>query len=237
MVDRNPNPLQLTDPAAGFAPVAEGLHSGLPKDDDTRARLLAAAGPVFAAQGFDRSTVREISRAAKVNVAAIGYHFGDKKGLYLEVVRDIRQRRECNFPLPSDEALAPCDRLRERIRILLSRMLLEDDEQSWETQLLMREMQSPTEALNEMVEQSFRPMFEQLCEILSHLMVAPRPAADYQQLAFSVIGQCLYYRVAGSTVRILIPENVRAEHYGLESLAEHITRVTLAATQIPNTQL
>ena len=51
------------------------------RDAATRARLLAAAGRLFADRGFKKVTVREICRAARANVAAINYHFGDKLGL------------------------------------------------------------------------------------------------------------------------------------------------------------
>ena len=200
-------------------------------DADTRARLLAVAGPVFAHSGFERATVREISRIAKVNLAAISYHFGDKMGLYLEVIRDVRKRRECSFPLPSDEHFSPDQRLRGRINLLLSRMLVEEDERNWETQLLMREMQQPTAAFKEMVEQAFKPMMDQLCDIFSDLMPANCILIQRQKLAFSVIGQCLYYRVAKQTVRLLIPEEVRKQEFSIEALTEHITHVTLAAAK------
>jgi len=47
--------------------------------------VLTAATRLFAANGFERVTVREICRAADANVAAVNYHFGDKEGLYHEV--------------------------------------------------------------------------------------------------------------------------------------------------------
>jgi AcrR family transcriptional regulator len=199
------------------------------EEDDTRARLLAAAGPVFAKRGFDGVTVREIARAAKVNVASIGYHFGDKMGLYLEVVRGVRTRRECQMQLPDDHDLVPAARLRARIGLLLSRMLRDGDEGSWETQLVMGEMLRPTAALQEIIEQSFRPMFEQITQIVGTLGNDKLTEVDRQKIAFSAIGQCLYYRVAGHAVRALIPENIRQQHFDIDALADHITRVTVAA--------
>ena len=47
-----------------------------------RERLLYAALRLFAAGGFDRTSVRDIARAAGANVSAVGYYFGDKAGLY-----------------------------------------------------------------------------------------------------------------------------------------------------------
>src|SRR5262245_13578045 len=55
--------------------------------DQTRSRLIDAAGEMFAELGFHQTTVREISQRAGANIAAVNYHFRDKTGLYTEVVR------------------------------------------------------------------------------------------------------------------------------------------------------
>lgn len=198
-------------------------------EDDARLRLLVAAGPVFAKHGFDRATLREICRAAGVNVALVAYYFGDKMGLYLEVTRRIRARRECRYPLPEDRHLPAPQRLHRRIHIMLSRMMMVHDEQSWETQLMMRELHRPTDAFREMVEQYFRPLFDQLLEILGSIFPADVPRPVRQQLAFSIVGQCLYHGIARETVRSMVPTGVCAEHFNIDALARFITSVTLAA--------
>ena len=47
----------------------------------TRDRILDAAEHVFADKGLDGSSVRDITTAAGVNLAAVSYHFGSKTGL------------------------------------------------------------------------------------------------------------------------------------------------------------
>lgn len=52
----------------------------------TRDRLLEAARIQFAEQGFERSTVRAIASAAKVDPALINRYFGGKEQLFAEAV-------------------------------------------------------------------------------------------------------------------------------------------------------
>ncbi len=48
---------------------------------ETKQRILAAALNVFAEQGYNAATLREITSAAGVNIAAVNYHFGSKQAL------------------------------------------------------------------------------------------------------------------------------------------------------------
>src|SRR5210317_339126 len=53
----------------------------------TRDRLLDEAEELFAQKGYHAVSVREITKAADSNLAAVNYHFGNKQNLYLEVFR------------------------------------------------------------------------------------------------------------------------------------------------------
>lgn len=54
---------------------------------DTKQKILETALRMFADQGFEGASIRSISNDAKVNIAAVSYHFGNKENLYFEVVR------------------------------------------------------------------------------------------------------------------------------------------------------
>ncbi|WP_338552930.1 TetR family transcriptional regulator [Paenibacillus sp. KS-LC4] len=51
-------------------------------DIDVKMRILLAAKKLFAAQGFDRTSVRQICEEAGANVALISYYFGGKDNLF-----------------------------------------------------------------------------------------------------------------------------------------------------------
>jgi AcrR family transcriptional regulator len=196
--------------------------------DDTRTRVLNAAGPIFAERGYRATTVREICQAADVNLASVNYHFGDKQRLYLAAVKQARELRMAQVPIPDRPRGTPGDiLLHDFIRTMLTRML-GVDELPWQSRLMMREILSPTKACSELVEDYFRPEFEQLMEILDALLPPETPDHTRRQLGFSVVGQCVFYRVSNNIVSLLITPDQR-EHFSIDSLADHITRLTLAA--------
>ncbi|MGA8322893.1 MAG: TetR family transcriptional regulator, partial [Xanthobacteraceae bacterium] len=53
----------------------------------TRDRIMKAAERLFAEKGYDGTSIRAIVAKARVNQAAINYHFDGKDGLYREVLR------------------------------------------------------------------------------------------------------------------------------------------------------
>jgi AcrR family transcriptional regulator len=53
----------------------------------TKERILAAAEVLFAQRGFDGASLRQLTAAAGVNLAAVNYHFGSKDKLVEEVFR------------------------------------------------------------------------------------------------------------------------------------------------------
>lgn len=53
---------------------------------ETSHKILAAAERLFAVQGFGQTTLRQITKAAHVNLAAVNYHFSNKECLYREVL-------------------------------------------------------------------------------------------------------------------------------------------------------
>jgi AcrR family transcriptional regulator len=54
---------------------------------ETRDRVLDAAERMFAERGIDGVSIRDITRAAHANLAAINYHFGSKQELVAQIFR------------------------------------------------------------------------------------------------------------------------------------------------------
>lgn len=78
---------------------------------DTRCRILDSAEELFAAQGIAATSLRALTRAADVNLAAVHYHFGSKEGLLDAVLerraRAVNSEREAELERRSAAAGAP----------------------------------------------------------------------------------------------------------------------------------
>lgn len=195
--------------------------------DDTKSRLIEAAGEEFAERGFEGTTIRSIIERAKANIAAVNYHFGDKERLYVQVVIEAHR---CGIDMGEevdDSTSDPAERLRIYVRNFLSRVLAVGNQDSWHHKLMLREMIRPSPASETLVREVIRPKFERLLAILRQACAE----ADERQLtasAFSVIGQCLHYKMARSIAERLIGEEAFAS-LDLDYLSNHIASFSLAA--------
>lgn len=55
--------------------------------NDTKDKILEVARVLFATLGFEGASIREIAKAAEVNVASVNYHFSSKEKLFHEILR------------------------------------------------------------------------------------------------------------------------------------------------------
>ena len=76
---------------------------------DTKESILDAAEKLFAERGFSGTSLRTITAAARVNLAAVNYHFGSKDALIEAVL--ARRVRPMNA-----ERVARLDRARAKLR-------------------------------------------------------------------------------------------------------------------------
>lgn len=199
------------------------------RDDDTRGRILEAAGAIFAERGFEKATIRDICAQASVNLASANYHFGDKERLYAATIRHAHELANTQVPLPTwPEGTPPEEKFRDFVLAMLQRMLAMQA-LPWQAKLMMREFVQPTGACRELAEDYIRPHFTALLEILGELLPPETPLHRRYQLGFSVVGQCLFYHLNGPIIELLVEEQERSQHYRPTQLAHHIADVMLAA--------
>lgn len=137
------------------------------RGEETRRRLIEAALPVFARDGFDGVSIRRIAEAAGANVAAIAYHFGGKRGLYVAVAEAVAARSAAGLaPLAAGVAaeVAAANGDRQRLGRLLATVVgrlmhsLVTAREDGRAGFLLRELLMPSEAFESLDRDFFAPM-------------------------------------------------------------------------------
>lgn len=59
------------------------------RQNDTKSKILAAAAKLFALKGYDGVSIREICKAADVNICMVSYYWGGKNELYYGIIDDL----------------------------------------------------------------------------------------------------------------------------------------------------
>ena len=163
--------------------------------DATRERLVEAACRLFGRDGFRRVTVRDIVRAARANVAAVNYHFGDKMGLYMEVVdRAIDVMRGTTATAQEGSTgLSPRDRLRHYVHTYLEALMQSPDTRTWIHGIMNQEMNEPTRAAARIAREAIKPRVEYLRGIIAEILECPPDDPRVRHCAVAVQSHCLWY--------------------------------------------
>jgi AcrR family transcriptional regulator len=198
-------------------------------DRATRERLIEAGGQLFADHGFRKVTVREICRVARANVAAVNYHFGDKLGLYREVLETAISAQESTTAAArsAGEGLPPEQQLREFVRVFVERVA--QHRPSWVRGLVFREMSDPTPALDAIVERGLRPRLDYLCAIVADVLGCPLSDERVLPCAGSVQSQ-LIMAVPNPVASRLLPGPAPGPA-DIARMVDHITRFSLGGIE------
>lgn len=196
---------------------------------DTQRRIIEAAGEIFADSGYEHTTIRAICNRASVNVAAVNYHFGGKKNLYLAVLKFSRARAFEKYPFdPADfTSETPEERLAAFVRQLLFRML-DEGEGSLFAKLIVRESLQPTSGLDVLVQETVTPFFTFLSGTVAQFFASPPPEMTVNLCCLSIVGQIFQLYLGRHVIRRLLHRE-RLNRQEIEMVADHITRFSLYA--------
>jgi len=158
--------------------------------DETRQRIIEAAEKLFALRGIEAVSIRDITKAAGVNLAAINYHFRTKFGLTGEVFKHcigpMNARRlelldevekKAGAKPPALEAV-----LEAMIRPCVERGF--DHQQDNETFLRLtgRCLSEPSVEIDEIV----RPLFDKLLRRFEAAFLRALPGLDPEELFWRI---------------------------------------------------
>jgi len=206
-------------------PLAKSKPPVMP--EDTRSKLLDAAGQVFAESGFQAATVREICSCAGVNIALVNYHFGDKLELYTEVLRhSVGALKKGIVNQAMGSTAPPEEAFRELIHAMLLRVC-RADRPEWHYRLMQHEFAQPTPAIESVINETMRPVYDRFRELIGGMLGLP-PGHDQVRLTtHSVIAQVVHYSNARHVVSRVWPE-LELNPERITQIATHIADFSLA---------
>lgn len=204
-------------------------HEDPKTGDPTRERLLDEAERLFALKGYNAVSLREITAAAGTHLAAVNYHFGSKKNLYLEMFRQrwLERARRIQQPLrelEKREHLTSEEVVRTLARSFLQNALSSEERQH-HAQLIAREMGQNSEAFRLLAREAIQPFMELSLRLWQRCLPAEVSPERLRLVVLSIFSQVLYFNFARPVVQVVTGREYDEEF--VDQLVEHITSFVL----------
>ncbi len=187
----------------------------------TRERILNAAEALFVEQGFEATSLRQITAKAGANLAAVNYHFGTKEAL----VREVFDRR---LRVINAERLAGLDAAEAQAhgRPLAPEKLIEAF-----LRLLGRAYTEPTEAVRKLLAEEYVEVLERFKRALLRAL----PELPEKELVWRVhfaLGAMSYAIAGADSVQLIASYEVR-DTDNIESITQRIVPFIVAGLSAP----
>jgi len=178
----------------------------------TRERILKSAERLFAERGYDATSIRAIVAKARVNQAAINYHFAGKDGLYREVLRTSFRALTEHQVAHAEESkklsreAALLEFVRGQLRPLTAR-----DGLSRHLRIFNWETVRPTPVFRKLLSEEAPPFMTLAVDLVRRFL----PDADHRTLvvaAIWLVGQCSVFvrnrdQLAGPPAELTLDES------------------------------
>ncbi len=158
-----------TDKSSAAGVRRKGRKETSPQDvhshEDTSTRIVSAATRLFAQNGYDGTSTKEICESAAANIAAIHYHFGSKENLYRHIIEQFATER---FETARKTLETPrnLDDMKVRLEIFLRETLDAVIRQKDVIHLILREIEMGSR-FDEIFRSNYRRPFEAVVEFLA----------------------------------------------------------------------
>ena len=205
----------------------------------TRERILAAAERLFLDNGYDGTSSRMITAAARVNLAAVNYHFGGKEGLFQAMLarRLDALHAERLALLDADERVAAggaltCERILAALFAPALRLARAPGRGGKDfLRLLGRAYVDPSPQLREFLSERYAPSIARFKEALARALPTIAPRELTWRLHFMM--GALAYTLAGSDAWKLIAALNPADAANDTLLLRRLAPFLIAGLQAP----
>ena len=193
----------------------EAVYSKTP---NTRESILKSSERLFALKGFESTTVREIARVSRVNVAMIYYYFKTKEGLHQEIIEDSFCQLYSSLKEGIDQEKDPEEKVYDIIKVYVDFLFNHKDIH----RIFLKEAVTQSSHVEVIVNKYISKNFDLVHSIIQE--GAEKKIFRVQDTAlstFSLIGMILYYFTYEPVyTRLVSPE--KAKKPITEYLPDHI---------------
>jgi AcrR family transcriptional regulator len=206
--------------------------------NDTKERILAAAERLIADRGFAATSLRTVTAAAGVNLAAVHYHFGTKEALLQEVfsrrigpVNQQRCERLAALEVASGGRPLAVEAVLEAFLAPLIGLKhdLEGEGMVW-SRFIGRVYAESPEVVEKLVRNQFADIGRRIVAALGRALPHLTPQEIFERLQFA-IGMMTH--TLTDLHRISIPEEFRGEPHDAAETLRHMVIFLAAAFRAP----
>ncbi|MBI3150373.1 MAG: TetR/AcrR family transcriptional regulator [Betaproteobacteria bacterium] len=211
-----------------------------PRDQrDTKERILDAGEALFMEHGFEATSLRQITAAAGVNLAAVNYHFGSKEELFqavltrrLDPMNGERVRLLEQYERDMGERTLSCERILNAMFIPALR-LARDNQRGGKNflRLLGRAYADPAPFIRHFLSEQYAPMIGRFKTAFSRAL----PHLPKKELVWRLhfLMGAMSYTLAGTDALKLIAELNPSESGNDELLLQRLAPFLVAGLQAP----
>jgi len=199
--------------------------------EQTRDRLIRTAERLFARRGYALTSVRDITREASCNVAAVNYHFTSKHNLYREMftrrMASLREQRISRIERTMAEAgeRATLEMVLEAFANTFLEPLVDESSGRILIELITRELLDPQLSADFFLSEMIMPVEESLAEAMK--TVEPGiPLRQTRMCIHSFVAQLIHVLRLRRMAQLSRQQEAFA--FSLPDLVHHIVRFSAA---------
>lgn len=179
---------------------------------------MRAARELFAQQGFDTTSVRQITAQAGANLGAITYHFQSKENLYLQVLESMAEPLYARVAAAVEVSGSPLDKIESFVRAYFEHLLANRELPS----LILHEV-----SLDHPISLPIRSMIERISRLLAGVIINGQKdgtlaAGDVGLMSMSVVALPVHAVVVRRVAHQIFGHNLNEPAARAEVIA-HIT--------------
>ena len=176
-------------------------------DNSTQEKLFAAAIPLFTEKGYAAVSIRDIAKAADVNVSSISYYFRGKEGLYHAIIES--HIAIISKAISSAEGLSPEERLKHYAKAISEI----HTKKPYVIRFIQSELVNPTSAMDTILKKHLFSFYRYLNKAIQDGIDTGifRTDLNVHHAALSLVGILNFYFIAKPLFRDFLDTSIETD--------------------------